>query len=1032
MANDIEKVRAQAHDANVANKIIDSLKELQQSSDEKSRCRWGWELIQNAKDVANSSGSVDVKISFNEQQRILQFAHNGKPFSMQNIVFLIEQVSTKDRDEKEETKKSTGKFGTGFLTTHLLSEIVTISGVLQDENSQFKKFELDINRSEKTREGIIGGNKKSFEQLQNSIDNGEMIFDFNEDLFNTSFTYRINENGLGVAKEGLDNLYDALPYVFMFVPEIRSVSVEEYAWKFTRGKLCLTQNKDIKVQEIIVRENEEESGTYIAAIQGANVAIAAEVEKHGNHVAVKEFTNQLPRIFCDFPLIGTEDFAFPAVVNSSQFNPTEPRNGIFLKDVDEIETKENKKLMMEAVQLYGQFLEYVSRRGWEKIYNFVKIRTQREKIWLSTEWVEKYIINECKNTICKIPIVDNKMGSRVALLDEWGETNIWIVHDTDAEVREEIWKLASDIMPNMMTDYSELNQWYFSLWKGCNRYSLQNLVLDVQELGKIDVLEEKLCIEGKVWLNRLYALISKTKGAVDYIKNNKISIFSNQNGVFCTLDKLSVDVDIDEIYKDILNLVQSNCRNGLLDKEITVLDWMSIPQCSLQDIFASIKNGLSSYPEQKDNIYSQIVVLYTNDDEVSDLERKQTELLEFADVIFPNRLPNDLEVSAISPELLEEAIKYLCIQVVDEISKYENLENLNWLFNFNEETIEKWISRFIEYINAEGYGFLLDRKVKTILPNQNGKFKAKEELFLDNGDMDEILKDISAIAGYDIREELLLGDVFLALPDNRTKSIADIAPHIISYVKKNQGSSKVQDSNVMDTFKKLYYWVKDNSEKAEKYFNEICENIHWLYNDVEIAENMKKAEQIDAVLERCHINDISILEKAFLKMANRMQEADSVINSDEEENEEELLVQYGIASEEQYEKALDMQIFKENFLHTSSHDVSKFDFANRILERAKNNIIEFLGKKSEYDISNLIEVDKTIFIIEKNKEQIYLITRPSDYSYVAIYYDSEKNVLDYNKDWELWVEDGKKEPEKITFGKMLKLTGINKIPLKKV
>lgn len=167
-------------------------------------------------------------------------------------------------------------------------------------------------------------------------------------------------------------------------------------------------------------------------------------------------------------------------------------------------------------------------------------------------------------------------------------------------------------------------------------------------------------------------------------------------------------------------------------------------------------------------------------------------------------------------------------------------------------------------------------------------------------------------------------------------------------------------------------------------------------------------------------------------MANSMQEVDSVINSDEEENEEELLVQYGIASEEQYEKALDMQIFKENFLHTSSHDVSKFDFANRILERAKNNIIEFLGKKSEYDISNLIEVDKTIFIIEKNKEQIYLITRPSDYSYVAIYYDSEKNVLDYNKDWELWVEDGKKEPEKITFGKMLKLTGINKIPLKKV
>ena len=80
----------------------------------------------------------------------------------------------------------------------------------------------------------------------------------------------------------------------------------------------------------------------------------------------------------------------------------------------------------------------------------------------------------------------------------------------------------------------------------------------------------------------------------------------------------------------------------------------------------------------------------------------------------------------------------------------------------------------------------------------------------------------------------------------------------------------------------------------------------------------------------------------------------------------------------------------------------------------------------------MIEVDKTVFIIEKNKEQIYLIARPSDYNYVAIYYDTERNVLDYNKDWELWVEDGVKAPEKITFGKMLKLTGINKIPLKQV
>ena len=67
--NIIKEVREKAHDTNVANKIIDSLKGLKQSSDDKSRCRWVWELIQNAKDVVNSNGNVDIMISFNEEQK---------------------------------------------------------------------------------------------------------------------------------------------------------------------------------------------------------------------------------------------------------------------------------------------------------------------------------------------------------------------------------------------------------------------------------------------------------------------------------------------------------------------------------------------------------------------------------------------------------------------------------------------------------------------------------------------------------------------------------------------------------------------------------------------------------------------------------------------------------------------------------------------------------------------------------------------------------------------------------------------------
>lgn len=1027
--NVIAEVREQAHDANVANKIIDSLKGLKQNSDDKSRCRWVWELIQNAKDVVNSTGGVDIRIDFNEQERTLRFSHNGKPFTIENIIFLIEQVSTKDRDEK--SSRSTGKFGTGFMTTHLLSEKVMVSGALQKEKDEIRKIELEINRSEGTKKGIIERNRKSFEQLQYGIDNGEVMNDFEEQSFNTSFTYCLDQSGVAIAKEGLNSLSVSMPYVFMFVQEVRSVSVIQYEWEFRRGRIQSSQKNNIKVQEVVVKRNKEENILYIASIQSENVSVVTEVERKENGVWIKKFSEQLPRLFCDFPLIGTEDFAFPAVVNSSKFNPTEPRNGIFLKDVDEIETNENKNLMEEAVKLYGEFLSYISNRGWKGIYNFVKIRSQGEKTWLSTDWVGKNIVDECKNIISITPIIDNNVETRVALQDEWGETNIWVIDDTNSNIRKEMWKLVSELMPSMVTNESDIDAWYDSLWRGCNKFTLQSLVQYVQEIKNINLLQEKTCKKGEEWLNLLYKLISKSKNIMEYIKTNHVSIFPNQNGCFCSLDTLSIDLGIDEAYKDILNYVQDDCRNGFLDKGIIVLEWMNMPECSIQDIFERITNGLAQSSEQQDNIYSQLIVLYAKDGKLSDLTKKQIDFLKFANTIFPDKFMIKHEVSIVSEELLEKSIKYLCTKAVDVISEYKNLETLGLIVANSEESVEEWIVKFIDFIKNSGYGFLLDRKEKTILPNQNGQFKAKEELFTDNGEMDETLKCISSVAGYDIKGELLLAEVFLQLPNNRMKGIADVVPHIISYVKNNQGAAKMQDPIVMDVFKKLYFWIKDNPEAAIKYFKDIRENIHWLYNDEEIAENMKKAEQLDAILEKYKINDISILEEAFVKVNEDKSLSKDVISNDAE-SEEEILIQYGIASEEQYKEALNLQVFKENFIYESSHDISKFIFANQILERAKNNIIEFLGKKPEYDVSNIIEIDKTMFIIEKNKEQIYLIARPSDYSYVAIYYDSERNMLDYNKDWELWVEDGKKEPEKLTFGKILKLTGINKIPLKRI
>jgi hypothetical protein len=66
--------------------------------------------------------------------------------------------------------------------------------------------------------------------------------------------------------------------------------------------------------------------------------------------------------------------------------------------------------------------------------------------------------------------------------------------------------------------------------------------------------------------------------------------------------------------------------------------------------------------------------------------------------------------------------------------------------------------------------------------------------------------------------------------------------------------------------------------------------------------------------------------------------------------------------------------------------------------------------------------------IKKDGLSIHIVIRPSDNGEVIVYYSSEKDTLDY-ANAELWIDNGIEEPRHLTLGKILKTTGINKIPV---
>jgi HSP90 family molecular chaperone len=115
---------------------LDSLPEIDSISE-----RWVWELIQNAKDAGSEFGKIKIKLDIYDDRLI--FSHNGSPFTFKNLNSLAFHYSAKE-DENHNDLQTTGKYGTGFMVTYVISKKVRLNCKFRE----YPKIEDDSSDSE--------------------------------------------------------------------------------------------------------------------------------------------------------------------------------------------------------------------------------------------------------------------------------------------------------------------------------------------------------------------------------------------------------------------------------------------------------------------------------------------------------------------------------------------------------------------------------------------------------------------------------------------------------------------------------------------------------------------------------------------------------------------------------------------------------------------------------------------------------------------------------------------------------------------
>ena len=1000
-----------------ANRVVQLLQKLRYSNNENSSKRWVWELCQNAKDICNDTGRVKIAINFDKANKKVIFKHNGKAFSMANAMSLINQTSSKDRNDGSERKS--GKFGTGFLTTHLLSEVVNLSGILETKDGVYSYFHFTLDRRGHEQEEIIEAMERAVQQLMECTPlQGEPDWD----TYNTVFEYELDDDGMEVAEQGIQNLRVSAPYVLSILKDIEEITLEttREVFRYQKNNTIL---EHLIAHEILYKLKDEEKTISILNLTEGEVTISAILEHINTLACFVPFAEGQSKLFCDFPLIGTEDFPFPVVISSSTFNPTEPRDGIYLacksKNKIDPEIEQNRDIIEKACRLYEKLLQYAAKHNWNGIYHITHIKSYTKKEWYDEEWI-KEIINKCKQIILNTEMIMTAAGKMTALQDCFEEEQVYVISDVSGEVREKIWELLYPIMPECIPCREDLNNWYHSLWNDCNRYTFRALSKQLQDYGTIERLQE--VISGKSWKNWLlqyYSVIEKDKSLQEYMTTNKIRIIPNQKGVFHYVTELHFDRDIIDEYKDILSILETDCRSWLVHQELSKREWFQAKEVDNGHMLRLMEEKLETAErESKSSILFQMVYFYEKNGERLEQQKRICEYaVDILDIDASMR-----EVPLVSQKILQEALKYTITCVADRISEYGCMEGLARYLGKLMESVIDFMVEFIDFIVRAGYGYLIEKSTKPILPNQNGKFVSKDDIFLDN-EMDETLKELVVSAGYDIKAELLEKRIYLKLPENREKKDSDIASVITQYVNSNRTS---KEEKIRMNFKKLLLWMTDNSEKAMEIFPELHKHKHYLYDDEEITSNIRKAEAFENIMEKYTISSTEKLEEIIRKG----QSSDLVARDERSEITPEVLLQYGIDSEAALENAFADNNFAERYYTPAKHDSKTYEYVKSILERSRNNIFSYLKTREEYDLTDMYQASDTIFVIKKNEKEIYLLARPSDGGEVCIYYRAEKDLLDYSMDWELWVEDNYSEPQKLTFGKVIKLTGLNRIPLR--
>ncbi|MBS3907175.1 MAG: sensor histidine kinase [Syntrophaceae bacterium] len=392
-----KKVVEDALIENTAQGIFNYLDKIEHERENYEK-RWIWELLQNALDAAPPDRKIEIEII--ENSDLLIFRHNGRPFESKEIAHLICHGSTKKETD-------IGKFGTGFLTTHLLSRKIKIKGV----NAENKKFIFLLDRNGTSPDEIKEHMNKTLEDYEKSITSNDGLGDYTAE-----YEYPLTVSSLPTVKSGIRELTRICPFLLAFSDKFDAIKIMSTESNVT-FKLTNENPNAVYIHKTIEEKNETTRILHeLWIVKDNDIEVAIKGKKQDDRVYQIESLQGIPKIFLVFPLFGTQDLPFPTVVNSRKFEPTPERDGIYLGTGDANKIQQNKELLEKAIEMAIKLFSNINSNRWENIHTLLYLEYPPKKDWLDVDWYA-ILLKKCIDEIFKLRGLKTQSGDFITLAE---------------------------------------------------------------------------------------------------------------------------------------------------------------------------------------------------------------------------------------------------------------------------------------------------------------------------------------------------------------------------------------------------------------------------------------------------------------------------------------------------------------------------------------------------------------------------------------------------------------------------------------